>query len=98
MPDSATINVQVLFAWPDQQHLLSLQVPVGCTLGDAIDASGIRRHTGDFEINDQNVGIYSRPATLASVLNEGDRVEIYRPLTRDPKDMRRLRAKGQGKK
>ncbi len=98
MPDPATITVQVLFAWPDQQHLLSLQVAAGCTLGDAIESSGIRRHLGDLEVNDRNVGIYARPATLATVLSEGDRVEIYRPLTRDPKDMRRLRAKGQGKK
>ncbi len=95
MPEAKHISVQIVFALPDRQHLSTVQVAAGCTLGQAIEVSGIRAHINDLEIGDHNVGIYARPASLGTVLTDGDRIEIYRPLTRDPKDMRRLRAKGQ---
>ncbi len=95
MPDLANIEVEVLFASPDQQWLRSVSLPAGSMLVQAIDASGIAEHFGTLIVTDQNVGVYSRPANLATVLSHGDRVEIYRPLTRDPKDTRRLRAKQQ---
>lgn len=95
MPDRANIEVEVLFALPNQQWLRSLSLPAGSTLALAIEASGIAEHFDGLIVTDQNVGVYSRPATLATVLSHGDRVEIYRPLTRDPKDTRRLRARQQ---
>ncbi|MDZ4813566.1 MAG: RnfH family protein [Pseudomonadota bacterium] len=95
MPEPANIQVEVLFALPDQQWLRSVSLPAGSTLGQAIEASGIAEHFNTLIVTDQNVGVYSRPASLATVLGHGDRVEIYRPLTRDPKDTRRLRARQQ---
>ena len=92
MPDPAYIDVQVLFALPDQQWLRSVSIAAGSTLAQAIEVSGIAEHLGRLIVTDQNVGVYSRPATLTTVLYHGDRVEIYRPLTRDPKDTRRMRA------
>ncbi len=95
MPDSAHIAVEVACAMPTAQHLLRVALPVGSTLADAINASGIADQLQGLLIDDQNVGIFSRPARLDSVLADGDRVEIYRPLIRDPKDTRRLRARQQ---
>lgn len=98
MPESSTIAVEVLFALPDRQWLKRLVVAAGCSVADAIAASGISAHFGDLVASDANVGVFSRPVTLRTILREGDRVEIYRPLTRDPKDTRRLRARKQKKK
>ncbi len=98
MADTGFIDVEIAFALPDRQWVVSVRVAVGCTVGEAIGQSGIAAQLGDVVATDQNVGVFSRPVTLATVLNDGDRVEIYRPLTRDPKDTRRLRAGQQNRK
>jgi putative ubiquitin-RnfH superfamily antitoxin RatB of RatAB toxin-antitoxin module len=89
------IAVEVVFALPDRQWRKALRLPRGASLRQAIDASGIGEVLAGLVVDDDNVGIFSRPATLATALRDGDRVEIYRPLTRDPKDTRRLRARQQ---
>jgi putative ubiquitin-RnfH superfamily antitoxin RatB of RatAB toxin-antitoxin module len=98
MADSARIRVDVAYALPDRQWLQRVDVPAGCVVADAIALSGIATQVAGVVVTDQNVGVFSRPVTLATVLNDGDRVEIYRPLTRDPKDTRRLRAGKQKRK
>ena len=98
MSEPSLIDVAVAFALPDRQWLVEVRVRADATVQEAIVASGITRYLGDVIPSDQNVGVFSRPATLTTVLKEGDRVEIYRPLTRDPKDTRRLRAKEQKKR
>ena len=90
---TAQIRIEVAYATPDKQTLLSLEVPPGCTVEEAIGLSGIREEFPDLEQDPKAVGIFSRKVSLDYELREGDRVEIYRPLVADPKEMRKQRAK-----
>lgn len=89
MPD---IKVEVAYALPERQYLYQVTLPAGATLEQAIAASGILDVRHDIDLSKNNVGVFSRPATLDARLNDGDRVEIYRPLLIDPKELRRQRA------
>ena len=95
--DQQNICVEVVLAMPGQQELVSLEVPVGSTLADAIDQSGVLDMFEGFELDPAKVGIFSQKASLDQVLRDGDRVEIYRPLIADPKEVRRQRAMLQAK-
>ena len=86
------IAIEVAFALPKRQTLLSLQVPVGSSIRQAIERSGILASFPEIDLAVNKVGIWSRTAKLDEQVNEGDRIEIYRPLVADPKDMRRRRA------
>ncbi|CAG9424755.1 RnfH family protein [Providencia alcalifaciens] len=86
------INIEVTYALPEKQFLLSVKVAEGTTIEDAIIASGILTLRSDIDLKKNKVGIYSRPAKLRDVVQEGDRIEIYRPLIADPKELRRKRA------
>jgi hypothetical protein len=84
--------VEVAYALADKQSLISIEVEEGSTLKDAIDASGILEHYKQIDLSKDRVGIFSKFATLDTVLREKDRVEIYRPLIADPKIVRKERA------
>ncbi|WP_340611376.1 RnfH family protein [Xenorhabdus bharatensis] len=86
------INIEVIYALPERQYLRNVKLPQGATVEQAIMASGLLELRGDIDLTKNKIGIYSRPAKLADILEEGDRVEIYRPLIADPKEMRRKRA------
>ncbi|MDC9594588.1 RnfH family protein [Xenorhabdus sp. IM139775] len=86
------INIEVIYALPERQYLRNVKVPQGATVEQAIVASGLLTLRNDIDLTKNKVGIYSRPAKLTDTLEEGDRVEIYRPLIADPKEMRRKRA------
>jgi hypothetical protein len=88
----ATIRVEVVYALPERQALLAAELPAGSTVAAAIEASGVREQFPGMEIDPASVGIFSRKVTLDRVLQDGDRVEIYRPLKADPKEARRQRA------
>ena len=90
--EQKTIHVEVVFAMPDQQELLALDVAEGTTIAQAIAASGIADLFDGIELNSNQVGIFSQKATMDQVLRDGDRVEIYRPLLADPMESRRRRA------
>ncbi len=70
--------------------LVSLQMPLGSTLADALRASGLVARHG-FDEASVRVGIWCKPKELNSPLRDRDRVEIYRPLRVDPKEARRQR-------
>ncbi|NIF21048.1 MULTISPECIES: RnfH family protein [Pantoea] len=89
MPD---IAVEVVYALPEKQYLQSVKLEQGSTVEQAIVASGLLRLRKDIDLSVNKVGIYSRPVKLSDVVEEGDRVEIYRPLIADPKELRRQRA------
>lgn len=89
MPD---IAVEVVYALPEKQYLQSVKLEQGSTVEQAILASGLLRLRKDIDLSVNKVGIYSRPVKLSDVVEEGDRVEIYRPLIADPKELRRQRA------
>lgn len=92
-PDKgASIRVEVVYATADRQVLLSVLLPAGSSVAEAIEASGIRSHFPGLTIDPGAVGIFSRKVPMSHVLRAGDRVEIYRPLKVDPKEVRRQRA------
>jgi uncharacterized protein len=82
-----TITVEVVLALPERQILRRLQLPEGSTVEDALAASGLTE-----KLRPGGVGIYGKAVPAKTMLREGDRVEIYRPLRADPKDLRRKRA------
>lgn len=86
------IRVEVAYATPARQTLLTVQLPPGSTVAEAIEASGIRDRCPDIPVDPAEVGIFSRKRPLDHILQDGDRVEIYRPLRADPKEVRRQRA------
>ena len=92
-----TIRVEVVLAMPERQELVALEVPEGTTLAGAITRSGLTEKFGDFELDLSKVGIFGKKTSPEQVLREGDRVEIYRPLIADPKEVRRQRALKQSK-
>ena len=84
--------VEVAYALAEKQSLISLEVKEGSTLKEAIDASGILKQYKQIDLSKDRVGIFSKFATLDTVLREKDRVEIYRSLEADPKKNRKERA------
>lgn len=86
------ISVEVAYARPDQQVILSLKVPSGTTVEQAIRDSGILEKFPEIDLAVNKVGIFSKLAHLDMALRERDRVEIYRALIADPKEVRRKRA------
>lgn len=92
-PESGNgLRVEVVHATPQRQVLLAVTVPRGCTVAQAIERSGIRTHFPGLAVDPDAVGIFGRKVPPDHVLQEGDRVEIYRPLLADPKEVRRQRA------
>jgi uncharacterized protein len=93
MAIEAFINVEVGYARPEQQLLCALKLPVGSCVEAAIYTSGILGKYPEIDLDQTKVGIFGSICSLEHILSEGDRVEIYRPLTLDPKAARRQRAK-----
>jgi len=89
---SSTINVEVVYGWPDKQSLLNLKIEANSTVSQAIEASGIKKIYTEIDLNENKVGVWNRTCKLTDVVFEGDRVEIYRPLVADPKEVRKRRA------
>ena len=77
------MKVEVVAAYPDGAQTRSVNLPAGATVRDALGASGLEGHA---------FGIFGKRVELDHRLNDGDRVEIYRPLALDPKEARRRRA------
>ena len=95
---SANIVVEVAYALPEKQYLRRVTLEEGATVEQAIHASGLLALRTDIDLAKNKVGIYSRPVKLTDLLSDGDRVEIYRPLIADPKELRRQRAEKAAKK
>lgn len=93
MATEGVINVEVAYAMPERQSLHALTLPEGSCVEQAIYTSGILNEYPEIELGQATVGIFGSVCGLGHRLVEGDRVEIYRPLARDPKFARRERAK-----
>ena len=91
------INIEIAYALPDRCYLKSFKVDEGTMIQTAILQSGILQQFTEIDLRENKVGIYSRPAKLTDQLKDGDRIEIYRPLLADPKEIRRKRAAEQAK-
>ena len=85
-------KVEVAYATPDKQLILVVPFEKGMTAQQAVEGSGILQRFTDIDMTVNDVGIFSKPCKLDTELRVGDRVEIYRPLIADPKEVRRKRA------
>ena len=86
------MHIEVVLAMPEKQELVALDLAVGATVADAIEQSGIVALFEDFKLDTSKVGIFGQKVAQTQELRDGDRVEIYRPLLVDPKEIRRQRA------
>ena len=90
MPEE--IIVEVAYAMPGEQVIISIKVPTKFNVKQAIEKSGIQKKFPSIDLSKNKVGIFGKKTTLDHVLKNRDRIEIYRPLILDPKEMRRKRA------
>ncbi len=86
-----SLAVEVVFASQDTYELIAMSVPTGTTLLQAIEQSGILLRFPEIDLQVNRVGIFGEIKQLTDVVSEGDRVEIYRPLNKDPMLARRDR-------
>lgn len=87
------ITVEVVYASPSLQKLITVQVKDGAMIIEVIQQSGILEIFPEINLEQQKVGIFSQPKLLTDTVREGDRIEIYRALVMDPKEARRKRGK-----
>ncbi|MGP0173875.1 RnfH family protein [Pseudomonas sp. NCHU5208] len=92
--DSRSIAIEVVYALPDRQRLLRLSVPAGTTVREAALRSGMQQYFPELDLQQAPLGIFGKAVAKPEerVLEEGERVEIYRPLIADPKEVRKQRA------
>lgn len=88
---SARLSIEVCYALANEQALITVDLPEGATLQQAIDASGILQRYPQIDLGMQKVGVFGKLKPLDTVLADHDRVEIYRPLLVDPKLSRQRR-------
>lgn len=89
-----TLVVEVAYALPHKQKILSVTVPEGTTAWEAVQQSGIDQHFPELDLPTLSLGIFGKALAKPQerVLLSGERVEIYRPLIVDPKEVRKQRA------
>ena len=91
MDNGRKINIEVAYARPDRDWLIPVIVSEGTTIISGIRQSGILDQCPEIDPGDLQAGVFSRKMPLDTLLNDGDRIEIYRPLKIDPKEARRKR-------
>ncbi|GAA4881188.1 RnfH family protein [Ferrimonas pelagia] len=92
MAEQPNMTVEVVYALPERAFLRTVTVPVGASVEQAIRASGVLVLHPEIDLTQQKVGIFSRTVKLSQPLQAGERVEIYRPLLADPREVRKRRA------
>jgi putative ubiquitin-RnfH superfamily antitoxin RatB of RatAB toxin-antitoxin module len=93
MDNSRTIRVEVVYALPSRQRVERVTAPIGSTAREVIESSELLSQFPEIDLARNRIGIYSRLIELNAVVQEGDRIEIYRPLQADPKSVRRQLAR-----
>lgn len=83
------MNVGICYGDVDRQTWMRIEVPIESTIEQAIELSGLLKQYPEIDLTVQKVGIFGKVAKLDTVLNDGDRVEIYRPIIVDPKLVKR---------
>lgn len=92
MDNADKFYIEVAYALPEEQVLISLDVEQGTTAEQAVKLSGILEKFAEIDLSKNKMGIFGKVAKSDQVLRDKDRVEIYRPLIADPKESRRKRA------
>ncbi len=85
------MKISIVYAMPDRQIVRVLELPAGATLGMAVEQSGLLQEFPEIDLTSASVGIFGRVLPLQTLLQPGDRVEIYRQLSADPKEARHRR-------
>ena len=83
------LHIEVVYALPAKQQLVTLQLPAGSSVRQAIDASGLLQKHPEIDLTKNKIGIFAKLTKPDAVLRDRDRVEIYRPLIADPKEVRK---------
>jgi len=86
---SGSVSVEVVFAMPDKQVLRELLVEPGSSVADVLEQSNLARDFPQVEFDAMQAGIWGKPVERNQAVSDGDRVELYRPLTMDPREARR---------
>lgn len=86
------LNVEVCYAMSNKQEVVRVRIPEGATLQQGLDASGLLAKYPEIDIRKNKFGIWNKLSKLDAVLRDKDRIEIYRPLIADPKEVRKQRA------
>jgi len=92
MASMEKIFVEVIYALPEKQELITLDVEQGTTAEQAVKLSGVLENFPKIDLVKNKLGIFGKAVKADEVLRDKDRVEIYRPLIADPKESRRKRA------
>lgn len=95
---SEKIVIEVAYAYPEKYFLKKLELESAITIQSAILQSGVLEKYTEIDLRENKIGIFSRPVKLTDLVENGDRIEIYRPLIADPKEIRRKRAEQQKEK
>jgi putative ubiquitin-RnfH superfamily antitoxin RatB of RatAB toxin-antitoxin module len=86
------MTIEVCYALPEKQELLSVKLPAGATLGQALEASGLLQKYPEIDLKKNKFGVFAKLSKPDALLRDRDRVEVYRPLIADPKEVRKQRA------
>lgn len=89
------MKIGIAYALPHRQAWFDVELPDGATIQDAIARSGILAQFPEIDLEQQKVGVHGKVGKLDAVLNDGDRVEIYRPIICDPKTVPRKAKTGE---
>jgi putative ubiquitin-RnfH superfamily antitoxin RatB of RatAB toxin-antitoxin module len=92
MSEDNTISVEVAYALPHKQAIVEVRVAAGATALEAARQSGIAGKFDGIDLDNAKFGVFGKVVSPGQALREGDRVEIYRPLIADPKEVRKARA------
>ena len=92
MAEAEMINVEVCYAMADKQDVVRVKLAVGANLEQALTASGLLAKYPEIDVKKNKFGIWNKLSKLDAALRDKDRVEIYRPLIADPKEVRKQRA------
>jgi putative ubiquitin-RnfH superfamily antitoxin RatB of RatAB toxin-antitoxin module len=91
MPEAGSIEIEVAFAGPEKQIIRSLQVPAGTTAREALCLSGLADECTAIDIDAVTLGVFGRVVPGSYAPCAGERIEVYRPLRRDPREARKKR-------
>lgn len=88
----STIRAEVAYATPDRQLIIPVEIAEGATLEQAIVQSRLQEQFPEIQLQTAKVGVFGKLSKLSAIARAGDRIEIYRPLLADPKEVRKKRA------
>ena len=89
---ASQMSIELVYGVPTKQKIFTVEINAGATVEQAILASGVLTLFTEIDLTVNKVGIWNRVVKLSEVLNDLDRIEIYRPLLADPKEVRKRRA------